>query len=383
MDSSPVKEKLKIYTIEVAHKRLGLKRSIRGSNKLILKVKAQRQLAEWKKKLQAIESEKQKQQNNRLPSKQSDLNVRSAEAMTMACQDTLNTLAKVWDNKDAHEVVIKWRSLLGEKPQKPSTRPLIPKPDKTDDKYQPRLGILDKLNSSKREYKEALADQVYKTDVTGWAKQMKKINNKNNQAKGGFDEDLKEWESVKNSLVKAKSLYMKKVPGAILDYCDMVLSQSKLPDVFSKVWFLDYDAEEGVLIIDYLLPRVSEIPKVQSVEFDAASNQFIDSEISESQLKKLYDKLMCQLALRSIYEQFTADKSKAISKVVFNGYIEKVDKTSKQKVVRYLMSIKVNESDFSYIRHSDVSVSECFKNLGGVGDKLFAAMAIKPLRKAR
>ena len=84
--------------------------------------------------------------------------------------------------------------------------------------------------------------------------------------KNGYDINIKQWEKEQSNFIKNQTLrneaidkqkkeFIDKNPEAIINYCDMVLSNSVYPDSFPQQFDIDYIPDINILIVDYLLPN--------------------------------------------------------------------------------------------------------------------------------
>jgi restriction system protein len=141
-------------------------------------------------------------------------------------------------------------------------------------------------------------------------------------------ESLRKWEQErqkyneererKNKQVDQKrEKYLSNDTSEIVDYCDMVLSSSEYPDYFPQNFELDYIEETKTLVAEYYLPKLEDIPTVKEWKYVQSKDTVSSTPLSEAFRNKLYDDLVCQIALRSLYELFAADAANALESIVF------------------------------------------------------------------
>jgi restriction system protein len=58
-----------------------------------------------------------------------------------------------------------------------------------------------------------------------------------------------------------REAYVRQVPDAIADYCDLVLSNSAYPSSFPRDYDVDYLCDSHTLVVEYVLPTLEPIPK--------------------------------------------------------------------------------------------------------------------------
>ncbi len=337
-----------------------------------------------------------------------------------ALDDLDNTLKHTLSVDDA----IDWSSLIDKnkfskpKPQKPKKipKPRKPKlikipsePEKTEPKYRAKLGLLDKVFSSRRIRKENEAKNSYKADFNSWVMAKKKAESDNSHSKLKYSKRLeaqementeielefansiKLWEKEKanfeqkqksnnNKIQAKKEEYFNKEEGAVSDYCEMVLSNSCYPTYFPQEWDIEFHKETQILIVDYSLPDIESIPTLKNVKYVISRDEFSETHLSTVALNKLYDSLLYQIALRTIHELYEADVADALKSIVFNGWVDSVDKATGQNVNSCIMSLQATKKDFLSINLEKVDPKACFKQLKGVGSsKLHGLSPIAPI----
>jgi len=149
-----------------------------------------------------------------------------------------------------------------------------------------------------------------------------------------------------DAIENRKKQYLSKVPDAIIDYCDLVLSSSKYPDYFPQDFDLDYNPETRILIVSYFLPSFDALPNIKEVKYVKSKDELVETYLSQSALNKLYDSLVYQVSLRTIHELYEADVITAIDSIVFNGWVKSIDKATGQAVIACILSVQANRQEF-------------------------------------
>lgn len=271
-------------------------------------------------------------------------------------------------------------------------------------KYAIKFGFLDNLSQTRRSKKENEMQDIFKNDHQQWelgkTQLLKKYDeeiiqyniNKQNQEKE-YLSSVEKWERERleylnkrdagnTDIDNQKSLYFKGDTKAIIDYCDLVLSASNYPDFIRTSYELDYNTENKILLGDYSLPALNTIPTLKEVRYVQSTSKFVESQITELQLNKLYDQILYQITLRTINELFKADAIDALSSVVFNGYVKSISSSTGQEINPCILSLQANKSKFMEINLANVEPKACFKQLKGIGSsRLYSLTAIAPIMK--
>lgn len=202
-----------------------------------------------------------------------------------------------------------------------------------------------------------------------------------NNGRVEFEAKIKEQH---DEIDAAKSRYMQKDPDAIVEYCEMVLNNSEYPESFPRDFDVQYNEVNSMLLLDYRLPALKDIPRVSSVKYIKSRNEIEEKFLSQSDHAKLYDMAIYQIVLRTIHELFEADSAKAVTCISLNGFVTDINPSTGHLESNCIVSIQANKESFERINLKgivdNVSYKECFKSLKGVGSsKLSTMTAIKPI----
>lgn len=172
--------------------------------------------------------------------------------------------------------------------------------------------------------------------------------------------------SFNKKIDELENNYMNSDFKSILKYNQMVLSRSKYPEYITKSFEIEYFQESKTLKIKYNLPQIEDIPKVNEIKYISSKDEFKESLLTDINLFKLYEKIITQICLRSIHEVFEADKINSIEEVIFNGWIEKVNRINGKLLNENIISIHSNKKEFMSIEFERVDILLCFRNLKGL-----------------
>jgi restriction system protein len=309
-------------------------------------------------------------------------------------------------------------------PPKPVPPPLSEEPQATDKNFQPKRSIFDSVFVARKKDKIQKCKELFEIEHDRWqvecndiiqetrlrcdkweAEGMRKIAEFNQSieemkrnyeiklktAKCAYDTDLDRWvkekdeycrnqETQNKSIEKMKSLYLEKLPAAIVEYCEIVLNNSQYPEAFPKDFDLDYNSNSNLLIVEYVLPTPDDLPKLTDVKYIASKNELKESFLSETQLSKIYNSVIYKITLRTLHELFQADKVEALEVIIFNGWVNAIDRATGKKASNCIVTIQAKKIEFKEIELSNVDPKLCFKNLNGIGSsKLTSITAVKPI----
>lgn len=415
------KSGLERFEIEIAHDQLYKYKLIKDSDIHVLKQKASAEMAKWdqmwekqlekqkiaierEKKAQAIQDKKMAIEDKK---KIAEERTEQAKSELAKLEGTLEYTLDIDDTVDWEQLKIKtdYPVPKPEKPQippKPQAPDLPAEPKSTYHEYQPKFGILDKIISSRKQAKLEDAARRFKHDHDVWLKnkqaEIERVKKEVEDYNKTINQLQEQWTAVgtkwltgrkkfiqerdQNNVTidKKKEKYLSGDLSTVMDYCDIVLTNSNYPDYFPKTYELDYNPENKIMIIDYQLPSPDLIPTVTEVKYVQSSDEYQEKTLSDAQLNKLYDSLLYQIALRTIHELYEADVINGLESVVFNGYVTSIDPATGQEATSCVFSVQANKEEFEQINLASIDPKACFKKLRGVGSsKLHSLTPIAPI----
>lgn len=381
---------MSMWYIEIRHEGLNKYRVIRGQDKYVVEQIAAAQQAVWngmwQKKL-----EKRNKELGRL-SKIEEASQRSRQATEdiITIENILKHTLEINDTVDWES--LKDKSEFGDPKPQPPQLLIVPEPPKeTDPKYQPKFRFLHKIFSSKKQSTTNRKQLLFKSDYVEWVQLRDDTLKRNEELEKQYQKELEKWQTEEQEFLKKqkekndaierrKEQYLNKIPDAIIDYCELVLSNSEYPDYFPQEFDLDYNPETRILIVDYSLPNIDSTPKLKEVRYIQSKDEFKEVFLPESTVNKLYDDLVYQVALRTIHELYEADEINALDSIVFNGWVKSKDKATGHEVNACILSVQASRQEFLSISLENVDPKACFKSLKGVGSsKLHSLTPIAPI----
>lgn len=379
-----------MWEIRIEHPQLHKFRVIRGADKFIVEQKAQVQMAAWEEAWLAKSQKLAKAEH--LQTK-----IAEAEQQTKSASEEIRKLQSILVHTLAVNDAIDWDSLKDTasfdepEPLRPEMQNVPPEPSPEDPKYRAHLGIFGRVFSTIRERRIADAQNEYDSDTAAWKTLKGMIIKHNADSQHAFEEAFQVWRSRQaahrercaktNELIKKrKQQYLDKDPGAVLDYCELVLSNSDYPDCFPKDYDLEYRHESKVIVVDYTLPSIDDMPKVKEVRYVKSRDELVEVLLPTSARAALYDSMLYQTALRTIHELYEADVVGALEMVVFNGWVESCDRATGKLASACILSVQAENAEFQGIKLDAIDPKTCFKGLKGIGSsKLHSLTPIAPI----
>lgn len=265
-------------------------------------------------------------------------------------------------------------------------------PSKSD--FKPQITLWDNLFGRKASIEKEHQD-LYQKAVESIQKQNEKTAQDNAERETVLKAQQNHWEQEKAAFEESqrqhnerveelKVGYEQKNPDSIVEYCEMVLNNSEYLENFPKHFSLQYNEVNGMLLVDYQLPSLNEIPSINNLRYVKSRDETETKYLSNAAHTKLYDSAIYQIALRTLHELFEADTVDALKAVNFNGFVTATNPSTGHKETSCIISVQAQKEPFEAINLKGIvaaqSYKECFKSLKGVGSaKLSTMTAVKPL----
>lgn len=138
-------------------------------------------------------------------------------------------------------------------------------------------------------------------------------------------------------------------PDEVEEYFTFVLNLDSFAldgDEYSLNYNLIYDADKKQIVIDYELPVMNKVSRVKEWKVDK-NNNVIPKEMNKSDYLEMYERILFDLAMRTVGMLFESDSINVLNSIVFNGscvYNSWQDKPS------ILISFAILKSQYSYKR---------------------------------
>lgn len=355
------------YYIDFRQTALDLHKELTAPDVWILQNKVNTLMAQWDKRYDAYRAKREVAKGKELAG---DLTIQ-AELQRDALRNTLNRTLTIDDTVDW--MVLKDNSEYQAKPFPEDFREIPverPKPD------FPKIGILQKILG-----RTARLKAEYELSLETYRLEAKTVSQKNSVRRRDFEIKRDAWNREQITKKRAferrqteentKVDYLERAwlegqTEAVEEHASIVLEASQHEEVVPKEWELQYQPAAKLMLVRYRLPSPDTLPTVKTVRFVAATGELKETSISDKDLKALFDDLCYQVCLRTLHELFEADIPHNISKIVFNGWTDSIDKATGKRAVSTLLSVMTTREDFLNINLAQIDPKTCFKALKGI-----------------
>jgi Protein kinase domain len=165
---------------------------------------------------------------------------------------------------------------------------------------------------------------------------------------------------------EAETLQVKLLKGdadAVESAVRIVLEQSRYPVEHKKKF--TYAEARKALTIEYELMGPAIVPEVTGYTYVRSKDEVKSRSRTEAQRKAVYNTYIAGVALRTIYELFTALPITILKRVDFNGYVMSTDMARGGVAKYFLVSVSVTEGDLKQVDLSQVDPVQCIVGLAG------------------
>ena len=237
--------------------------------------------------------------------------------------------------------------------------------------WEKKIDNIDEENQIKREYYEKQCKRIddnFTKEYNEWSEE-----------KQTFEQEVEEYNNLIRSLIDG---YGKKEPEAVGEFFRVILDHDELPSWIPRKHDTMFNPNNGILAVEGLLPDFEEMPVLEKVRYIKSRNEFTEKALAVSKQKTLYDKALYRLVLRSLYNVIKWDINEYIESIVYNGFVESIDKATGKQINPCILSIQVSREEFVGLNLEMVDPKECFRKLKGIASsKLFTLTPVAPVLK--
>ncbi|HET6521882.1 MAG TPA: hypothetical protein VFG47_18985, partial [Geminicoccaceae bacterium] len=252
----------------------------------------------------------------------------------------------------------------GERPRPPvapTTAPALtpmPAPDPDDPRYRPALGLLGRLLPAVRRARLERAEEAFRHDYAAWAATAERVERDHADAMRRHAEALAAWAARCRAQAEA-----------VRRLCHRVLAaRPDDPACLPRAFEVGHDAAAGVTVIDYRLPRPDDLPTLRGARYVLSRDAVEEVRLKPAELNRLYDGVVCQLALRALHDLFEADAAGALGAIVFNGWVDEgPDGFADGRGRACILSVRAERRPFRALDLTKADPCACYRALDGVG----------------
>lgn len=214
------------------------------------------------------------------------------------------------------------------------------------------------FNEGQNKYKKAI--EAYEIEK---ASRLKALETAEKEYKKTVAEKRKKVESQHAEIEKIKKDLSETKPKAISYYYSLLLTAITFPVKFPQEVKVAYVPESKQLVVQWDFPGFLIIPQQQSYRYIKSEDQIVEVERPITQRKALYSNLIAQITLLIVNKLFQADTLNCVDTVVFNGYVQTINKGTGKPIHPCLVTVRTSKESFKQIDLSKVDPIACLRIL--------------------
>ena len=229
--------------------------------------------------------------------------------------------------------------------------------------------LLRKMAIHDAEKKAAIS---YEKAIRNWEIEVKEYNAEKGKLR---EETVEKLKSVQPLL----ELYRKRDVTVVEEFITVALKD--LPKINHNNPIISVSFSNSSVIVDYLLPDIDDIRELP-IDVAIKRGNISLSYFKDSQLSKVYNKLVYDIILAVMNCVFNHDEVEAIESVTVNGILDTVDKSVGKPIRICACSLQMNREEFKELNLELIDSYECFRRFKGIAAANIAdKVAINPIQK--
>lgn len=149
--------------------------------------------------------------------------------------------------------------------------------------------------------------------------------------------------------VTAEDAFNARGAEALAEAVQRSLASSAYPEGIHAACAALFRPEARELLIEYELPRQDVVPAVTGYKYLKTKNEIQPVPRKDAEIKKVYERLVARVALRTLAEAFDAAPATLVDGIVFNGYVSAKDKMTGKPIRPLLVSVHADRGAFGAI----------------------------------
>jgi restriction system protein len=201
-----------------------------------------------------------------------------------------------------------------------------------------------------------------------------KIRKENTDKKKNYEKKVKEKEKIFYGIKKMNHVLYNNYKFSInkkdiiIYFKTLLNNYLEINKIFKKINFeIDFDCEDGTLIVNFVFPEETEFPKNKEVKIIKTKISYKEISFTQKEFNELMKSTFYSLYLGIINEIIKFDTHNKIKNIVLNGFYKGIDKRTGKPFNVCIMTSKIFTSDFEEINLDNIEPKETFKYLSGRG----------------
>ena len=154
---------------------------------------------------------------------------------------------------------------------------------------------------------------------------------------------------------------------AVQWFVDCVLRASKYPDGFPREYQVAYRPEHREVAVDFELPPRHVVPEARAYRYVKARDVIEPVPRQDSEISQCHERLVSSVALRTLYEIFSATPPEVVRAVAFTGRVSTVDPATGKPLRPQVLGVSAERSAFDGLVLAAVDPAACLNALVSPG----------------
>jgi restriction system protein len=215
---------------------------------------------------------------------------------------------------------------------------------------------------------QELADAQQKFDAVAEAYRRAEDGRKHAlaDAKAAYDRQVKADQKRIAEVHKRQSTFSAGAPEAVEWFVGHVLDSSRYPRGFPRRYQVAYRPENRDVVVEFELPPQRVVPEARGYRFIKARDAIEPLPRPQLEIKQRYKRLIACVALRTLYEIFSATPPEIVEAVVFNGRLSTTDRSTGKPTRPHLLSVSAERPIFEDLVLAAVEPAACLTRLNAL-----------------
>ena len=255
------------------------------------------------------------------------------------------------------------------------TMPQAPK--RTDEVFNPKPTFLQTISPKKKEEFDAENEKSFHDAYRSWEAECSAIQEQNRIITNKNHTDYELWEKAKeeyyskqrgmNDSLDNLGTFLEKGEKEAVEIYTKIYINNTFNNLFESSIDTEYIEDSRMLIVDYLLPTIENLPNLKAVNYIKSKQEFKEVYFSDAEMKRKYDNVIYQITLALLFLIYEDNKLRnVVDLVTFNGKVKTINKSTGRPIEPYILSITAKKEDVESLNIPAVDPKEWFKSARGV-----------------
>ena len=323
------------------------------------------------------------QQRKRAAISEKEFNIHQAEAKTKEAENIQEILSSILINTYYSYTAFDLDSLKDYSeysvpaPQLRIINTMPQAPKRTDEVFNPKPTFLQRISPKKKEEFDAENEKSFHDAYRSWETECSAIQEQNRIITNKYHKDYELWEKAKeeyyskqrgmNDSLDNLGTFLEKGEKEAVEIYTKIYINNTFNNLFESSIDTEYIEDSRMLIVDYLLPTIENLPNLKAVNYIKSKQEFKEVYFSDAEMKRKYDNVIYQITLALLFLIYEDNKLRnVVDLVTFNGKVKTINKSTGRPIEPYILSITAKKEDVESLNIPAVDPKEWFKSARGV-----------------